>query len=207
MVNQQAEVLEFIKSCTKCGENKATDNFGKAARNPNKLQSVCKTCVSARQREWEQKNIKRNLKGFDLSKPQICRTCKTQKSTNNFYRRANTKSGLDSECADCAKERDKKRYRRDIEKRKHQNKWATLKMKFGITKDHWQKMLTSQNGACAICRKIFDRSDNTHVDHDHQTGRVRGLLCRKCNFAVGLLSDDPGTFDRAAKYLRDNQKE
>ncbi|MFC5359558.1 endonuclease VII domain-containing protein [Azospirillum himalayense] len=60
-------------------------------------------------------------------------------------------------------------------------------------------MLVAQGGVCAICRLVPE--GNLHVDHSHTTGCVRGLLCRKCNTAIGLLQDDPQILKEAAIYL------
>ena len=74
-----------------------------------------------------------------------------------------------------------------------------LKTEYGITEDDYQRMLASQQGACAVCLKPF--SGSPHVDHCHATGRVRGLLCHLCNTALGKLNDDPERLRRAAAYV------
>lgn len=61
------------------------------------------------------------------------------------------------------------------------------------------KLLKLQKGKCPICRK--NKCDV--LDHDHKTGKLRGLICRKCNFALGYISDDPATAERLATYLRE----
>lgn len=67
-----------------------------------------------------------------------------------------------------------------------------------LTPDDYEELWAQQNGACAICR----RSDRALViDHDHASGETRGLLCRQCNVAVGLLRDDAVTADQIARYL------
>lgn len=63
-------------------------------------------------------------------------------------------------------------------------------------------MLQDQGGVCAICLGPPSAFDCYCVDHDHVTGKIRGLLCSKCNSAIGLLQDDPNVVDRAAIYLR-----
>jgi hypothetical protein len=83
-----------------------------------------------------------------------------------------------------------------------------LKSNFGITYDEYQHMLAEQNGTCAICfqpetcRTNKGKLKVLSVDHNHTTGKVRGLLCNRCNQAIGLLLDDPLKADSAAKYLR-----
>jgi hypothetical protein len=67
-----------------------------------------------------------------------------------------------------------------------------------------ESMLSGQNGVCALCpREIsLDVPRSLHVDHCHETGRVRGLLCHKCNPGLGQFEDDPERLERAAAYVR-----
>jgi hypothetical protein len=69
----------------------------------------------------------------------------------------------------------------------------------GLTPESYAAMLVAQEGACAICRREFDQ--RPCIDHDHETGAVRGLLCRPCNSAIGLLRDDTAAMLRAVEYL------
>lgn len=80
------------------------------------------------------------------------------------------------------------------------------KAKYGVTPEQVQEILTKQNGVCAICGRPESRQQNGHiqamaVDHDHATGRVRGLLCGACNSAIGLLQDDTALFQNAIVYI------
>lgn len=79
-----------------------------------------------------------------------------------------------------------------------------LKRHYGITPEDYATQLAVQGGACAICGtdNPSDRWDNFAVDHDHETGEVRGLLCGKCNKAIGLLSDDVSRLRSAIAYLQ-----
>lgn len=65
-------------------------------------------------------------------------------------------------------------------------------------------MCAEQGGVCAICGRRPREGTHLHVDHDHETGRVRGLLCFSCNVAVGQLQHDPTRIVRAADYLDDD---
>jgi hypothetical protein len=78
-----------------------------------------------------------------------------------------------------------------------------LKHRYGITPEQYEEMLGKQGGGCAVCGTRFPggNSTNFHVDHCHKTGRVRGLLCRKCNHALGLVDDDPELLRALADYL------
>ena len=77
---------------------------------------------------------------------------------------------------------------------------AVRKYKYGLSKRQFFALLESQNGRCAICqREIAD--SRVAVDHNHETGEVRGLLCPQCNSGIGLLQDSPAIIRAAAAYL------
>jgi hypothetical protein len=72
--------------------------------------------------------------------------------------------------------------------------------KYGITEDQYQAILALQNGVCAICNR-HQRICRLSIDHCHKTGKVRGLLCRRCNRNIGRFFDSPQVLHRAAEYL------
>ncbi len=72
---------------------------------------------------------------------------------------------------------------------------------YNITMDSWNALYEQQDGCCAICQTPLDCGKNTHVDHCHESGTVRGLLCSNCNSGIGLLSDSPDMVLRAYHYL------
>lgn len=75
---------------------------------------------------------------------------------------------------------------------------ADLRARHNISQTDYDLMLAKQSGECWIC----SRKTKLFVDHDHKTGIIRGLLCQKCNSAIGFLRDDPALVDKAAAYLR-----
>lgn len=80
-----------------------------------------------------------------------------------------------------------------------------LKYIHGITLEDYDMMLLTQNMRCAICGTDTPKGRGRfHVDHNHDTGTIRGLLCHECNTALGLLKDSPATLARAIEYLTDN---
>jgi hypothetical protein len=76
-----------------------------------------------------------------------------------------------------------------------------LKRKYGLTLAQYDAMLEAQGGVCAICRQPRPEERTLHVDHDHETGAIRGLLCFTCNNALGNFRDEPELFHAAAQYL------
>jgi hypothetical protein len=77
---------------------------------------------------------------------------------------------------------------------------STLKP-YGLTPDAYQKMFTEQSGACAICLIPFLSDEVPHIDHCHDSGDVRGLLCRSCNNGLGHFKDNPEALANASQYL------
>lgn len=76
-----------------------------------------------------------------------------------------------------------------------------LKHRYGINRDVLDFLIEEQDGKCKICHKEFDSSSKPHVDHNHTTGDVRGILCRNCNLALGYFKDDILLLWRAMNYL------
>lgn len=77
-----------------------------------------------------------------------------------------------------------------------------LLTKYGLSQDDFDSMIEHQGSGCAICASPFEKTP--HIDHDHVTGAVRGLLCYSCNVAIGNFRDDPQLLLNAAKYLMDS---
>lgn len=83
---------------------------------------------------------------------------------------------------------------------------TALRSNYGLSLSEFNLLLASQDGGCAICGNKESggkHNKNLHVDHDHDSGVVRGILCASCNFAIGLLKDDPELLMRAAMYLQE----
>jgi hypothetical protein len=139
-----------------------------------------------------------------------CARCKDEKDESNFWTNKSRKDGLASSCKNCINEmasapgRLEKR-RQYNAKTKHHAQEYQLKKKFGIDANQYDKLLLSQNGKCAICETPKCRYNRRFaVDHDHNTGQIRGLLCGQCNTAIGLLQSDsnPAVIEKAVTYLR-----
>lgn len=80
------------------------------------------------------------------------------------------------------------------------------KKKYGITLEQYNELLESQNNGCAICAKPCATGMNLAVDHDHTTGKVRALLCKNCNTAIGLLGEDTDRMAKAIEYLQSHSE-
>lgn len=86
-------------------------------------------------------------------------------------------------------------------KRKQWNKEIQLRRKYGISVEQYELMVRRQNSVCAICSNPCNRYGRLCVDHDHATGKIRGLLCNNCNRALGLIHDSLEIAERFVEYL------
>lgn len=113
-----------------------------------------------------------------------------------------------SYCASCKKEIRKEKYNKDLDKSREYNReryHLTRKYsKYGMSKEDYEKLLSSQDGVCAICKTKCEVNNRLSIDHDHVTLQIRGLLCAHCNKGLGLFKDNPDILEGAAKYIRDN---
>jgi hypothetical protein len=78
---------------------------------------------------------------------------------------------------------------------------ALLKRIYGLSTEEFDALLVAQGYVCAICQQNDNLGRQLSVDHDHKTGKIRGLLCGMCNRAIGFLRDDPALLRRAIEYL------
>ncbi len=79
---------------------------------------------------------------------------------------------------------------------------SSLQRKYGISVEDYDCLLQFQGGGCAICKQTETKKKRLAVDHDHSTGKIRGLLCTRCNTAIGLLKDSIVLCENAAGYLK-----
>lgn len=139
-----------------------------------------------------------------------CRTCKTERPFADFYVKDRgreeyvaTSAGYDSRCKECT--RTGAAEYRAANPEKHRNSWrrSNYMKKFGITIEDFDRMFAAQEGRCAICKTHQSEIPKTlAVDHDHDTGKVRGLLCIDCNHALGRFFDSVETMESAISYLK-----
>ena len=81
---------------------------------------------------------------------------------------------------------------------------AYYRRKYGITEDDYQALLVSALGGCWVCGRLPTKR-RLHVEHDHKTGRIRGLVCWKCNVLLKQASDSPAILRYAAEYLESDE--
>lgn len=178
---------EGMKVCCACKELLTTASFNKLTAAKDGLYPSCRDCTNANKRQsWA-----------------------ASSEENRARRRAEYAADL--------------RGRRTEQSRKAREAWAAretdldlrtyrdrhLRRKFGISVDEYDRMHDAQNGLCAVCNEPETDADYRTkrlrflaVDHCHDSGAVRGLLCRRCNTALGLLLESPDRVEALLAYLR-----
>ena len=185
-----------MKQCTKCNSIKSTIQFYKDATKSDGLDSWCKHC-----RKDFEKTVNYPPKTLGTK---ICKCCGENKSITEFYKTKRNCDGRGTTCKECKREKKMEyRLREDVKVHTAEyNKDYKLRIAYGIGTEDKLSMIDSQNGNCAICgKKLIDLNNNICVDHDHGTGKIRGILCGNCNRAIGLFFDNPKTLIAAAMYL------
>lgn len=131
----------------------------------------------------------------------VCRQCGVTQAPEEFYASRSTGKRR-AECRTCVKAYVKQWQRDNKEKFARYILSYKLRSEFGITIEDRDRMFAEQDGLCAICKSDPHPVQGLQVDHCHATGRVRGLLCSKCNRGIGYFKDSPELLRRAAAYLR-----
>ena len=129
-----------------------------------------------------------------------CTKCNTPKPVSEFHKRSAVKRGHDAWCKSCKTIYRKGYYEDNYEKellRSRKKSWNY--QGFDLEHDEHERMMVEQNHCCKIC----GNRSTLHVDHDHQTGKVRGLLCPPCNKGLGHFKDNVEILQKAIDYLND----
>jgi len=143
-----------------------------------------------------------------------CTTCECVLLTSEFHGSRNRPDGLHPQCKTCGN-RARRQYRRAHPQPPRvwsadSRRWH-LQADYGLSPEQYDAMLSAQGGVCAICAGPETRTNREgaprylSVDHDHSTGRIRGLLCSTCNRGLGQFNDDVEYLRSAIAYLADPQ--
>ncbi len=137
------------------------------------------------------KEIK-ELEKLESEDNKCCSKCKIVKPLYDFHCHPTSRKFSAAHCIECDQERHKESY---------------IQHNHGITLKDYDKMLKRQNGKCKICgAKTPGGRGRFHIDHEHKTGKIRGLLCSSCNTGLGLFKDNSEILIVAAYYLNDSRK-
>lgn len=131
----------------------------------------------------------------------VCQKCKETKDSSEFHKNRRHKTGHHQRCKPCRVEDAGKRWREQKEKLSYENAGYRMKSVYGITMEEYEEMARDVDFSCEICGVRYDKSKRLCVDHDHETGEVRGLLCNSCNRGLGFLKDSSEILKKALAYL------
>ncbi len=165
-------------TCNQCGNTKPVSEFNKLRKNKNGYRESCKVCRESKRKVWVAAK----------------RDHVNKKKREYWWRKT-----------------DEERRQIVASNRGRVFAWK-LRTKFGITLEQFYEMAEKQNGVCAICGRAPEEIPGMHqggklyVDHNHDTGVVRGLLCNNCNAGIGYLGDDVSRVRSAVHYLEMTQE-
>lgn len=171
----------MCKRCPRCNVDKPLDEFHRGSARADGRQTYCKACVSEKQKENRKAENERGRR-YSLSEHGKARRRKyvveNRDAINKAHRRWKSKPE---------------------EKAKSRERWLTYR--YGITESEFAAMLNTQGHVCGICAEPAPAGKRLHVDHDHATGAVRGLLCGPCNRAIGLFKESRTLLFKAVEYI------
>ncbi len=183
----------MTKRCPDCGRLLSQSAFGRNRAQPDGLSFYCLACNRARNNDWYRRR-RRSLgkKVRDLSWVprgfRWCPTCQQAVAHEDYVRNAALPSGFGTRCKACNNRLGQEAY------------W---RRRYGLTKAEVAQLRAAQGNTCTIC----GAPDPEHLDHDHSTGKVRALLCQRCNHGLGLFRDEPYLLRVAALYVEGHRQE
>ena len=171
------QVVGVNKICSKCGENKPRTEYNKEH---GRERAYCKICHRAAVAKWQSDNR-------EHQREYHAQWCKDNPDKVREYAKKNYHNRSEESKA-----------KKAIYSRKR-----VLESRYGITQKDWDRMHDDQGGLCALCRipGRTGKHGKFAVDHNHDTGQVRGLLCTTCNVAIGALGETRENLQRAVDYV------
>ena len=187
-----------MKRCPDCSQEKPLEAFPPASARPDGRGLYCKVCMTVRSRASYRKGAA--AKGHAVREKESlsegmkrCPDCQEVLGLASFPQNKRSRDGYGSYCKPCHNARG-----RESTQRLHgSTREYHLRRRYGITSADYDRLVAEQGGLCALCRERAPE----HVDHDHLTGAVRGVLCSCCNQGLGNFRDDAATVRVAADYL------
>lgn len=187
------------RSCRDCAIVKPLAEFTVNPRRSDGRGSYCRECFNLRSKASYRSRASRDgrvVKERTVVQrgSKLCPDCGEVKDLDGFPRNKSDVTGRHSYCKPCHNVRTKETRDRLYGGSRHYH----LKRRYGIGADEVAAMIEEQGGVCAICGE----AEPAHVDHDHATGRVRGVLCFNCNGGLGQFRDRIDVLEHAIAYLR-----
>lgn len=182
------------KICSECKKAKPLDEFPKDPS--GKHGCLCRSCAAQYAREWRREYYRTEKR---------CSRCKEVKPIGEFTKDKSCKDGKRVYCRLCWNEYKREWIKEHPKQHRETRRKRQLMSKYGITPTDYNDLLQSQNNVCAVCGQPCPTGNHLAVDHDHKTGKMRGLLCVNCNMALGYVQDDPDLLRKLADYLENHK--
>jgi len=180
------------KRCPSCGEIKPSTQFGRNRSLGDGLSVYCLECNRERSNAWYRE--RRRALGQEVRDHswvpegfRWCPTCQQAVPHSEYIRKTSSASGFGSQCKSCHRTSSSDSY---------------FFRTYGMTRRELAELREAQGDRCAIC----GAAEPQHLDHDHETGSIRRLLCQRCNHGLGLFRDDPGVLRAAAEYVEEHRR-
>lgn len=182
------KILLFEKKCSRCKENKKINLYYKNIREKGGYSNLCKKCETERDNKRYQKKKQERI-GLVLNPndKKKCNVCLEEKFLTLFHRSFTGKQLVCYCCIECQSDQ-------------------RIKKTYGITSKEKENIFIAQNNSCAICENNF-QLNKIVIDHNHFNNQRRGLLCRQCNTALGMLKENVSTIEKMKEYILKWQKE
>lgn len=185
-------ISETHKECTQCKTIKELSEFSKNSSSSSGLHSWCRSCMTNKALEYRGGRVFKQLAKTETHKQ--CRICEQIKPYSEYAGKNKGAKARESYCLDCKKFMGSER----------------VLSKYGLTVDLYIQMFNKQGGVCKICKKQESKGKRLAVDHDHSCcegayscGKcIRGLICFKCNTALGMVDDNADILNSMIEYLR-----
>ncbi len=195
----------LTRHCSVCKKEKPFSEFRLRPSRPFGHDYRCKDCCNQIQnKKYLERKLDNAGRLISNEGDKRCSKCKQVKAVTEFHIDRAANDGRRKHCKPCATQHSKNHN----QERPHIYKAIrrrALYARYGITADQYDQMLSQQGGGCAICGATSEQHERQarplHIDHDHATGKVRGILCTGCNTGLGKFRDDPSLIQAAIDYL------
>jgi hypothetical protein len=190
-----------MKKCPRCKAEKPIDEFPVDKTTRDGRFTYCRSCAKEYRDNYRKlhpekfkrsqvrsaKKLREKWRSGEIIVPESkwCKDCYQMRPANEFYSTKSQKDGLSVYCKIHMNER---------------GNVSRIKSSYGLSKEQLKSLIDSQQGLCAICKEPIS-GKNLHIDHCHNSSKVRGVLCRGCNLGLGQFKDDPERLKNAIKYL------
>lgn len=194
-----------MKTCSGCKVTKPLADFGQHLKNKDGLRSRCRSCEAKPPRTglcgacgesflYKQRGKEAHVCARCSQTHHWCHICKTAKPRSDFHVQSSARSGLAYRCKACTAEQGA------TEAGARAKKAVAVRARYGISLEEYEALLSAPEGTCPCCGR--SGRQKMVMDHCHETGRIRGVICSACNSGIGLLGDSIEGLERALAYLR-----